>query len=136
MACDSIRQMSAWLADSDIDLLELRGPGVLLRLHRDGAVVDIEPRAAATHATRPQQALGQTVSAPSVGVFLAAHPLQTTALARPGVRVRLGEPIGLLQIGALLLPVCAPANATVGAVLVASGTLVGYGTPLFDLEPW
>jgi len=80
---------------------------------------------------RPQ---GLTVRAPSVGVF-AAHPLQVTPLALPGARVRAGEPIGLMQIGALLLPVHAPQNAIVRAVRAAPGTPVGFGTPLFELDP-
>jgi acetyl-CoA carboxylase biotin carboxyl carrier protein len=81
---------------------------------------------------RPQ---GLTVRAPSVGLFLATHPLHATPLALPGARVRAGEPIGLMQIGALLLPVDAPQDAIVRAVLATPGTPVGYGTPLFELDP-
>jgi len=134
MQFDSVQQLTAWLADTDIALLELSGPGVSLRLHQgDHGTIEAE-QGVAPPATllRPQ---GLTVRAPSVGVFLAAHPLHATPLALPGTRVRAGEPIGLMQIGALLLPVDAPQDATVRAVLAAPGTVVGFGTPLFELDP-
>jgi len=135
MRFDSIQQLSAWLADTDIAVLELSGPGVSLRLHQgdDPGAIEAEQRVApAATPVRPQ---GLTVRAPSVGVFLAAHPLQATPLASPGTRIRAGEPIGLMQIGALLLPVHAPQNAIVRAVRAAPGTPVGFGTPLFELDP-
>ena len=135
MRFDSIQQLSAWLADTDIAVLELSGPGVSLRLHQGDDPGSIEAAQGVAPPARPVQPQGLTVHAPSVGVFLAAHPLQTTPLALPGARVRAGEPIGLMQIGALLLPVHAPQNAIVRAVRVAPGTPVGYGTPLFDLDP-
>lgn len=132
MPTDQVQQLVAWLAETDIDLLELRGPGMLLRLGHDvGDARTLPPQAApVAHTVRPV-----TADAPSVGVFLHAHPLQQTTLAAAGRRVRAGAPLGLLQIGTMLLPVCAPQAATVAHVRVAHGTLVGYGTPLVDLDP-
>ena len=134
MRFDSVQQLSAWLADTDIAVLELSGPGVSLRLHQGDALGTIEAQGAAPPATpvRPQ---GLTVRAPSVGVFLAAHPLHSSPLASPGARLRAGEPIGLMQIGGLLLPVHAPQDAIVRAMRAAPGTPVGFGTPLFELDP-
>ena len=56
-------------------------------------------------------------------------------LAPPGARVPQGQPLGLLRIGALLLPVPAPHDGRVAGVLDAHGTAVGHGTPLVDLRP-
>ena len=135
MRIDSLQQLSASLDDAGIGLLELHGPGVLLRLGRDAA--DAAPtgeRSVATSNTsKVAQSRGTTVNAPS-GVFLYAHPLQSAPLARVGAHVPAGAPVGLLQIGALLLPVPAPRAAVVTGLLVADGTLVGYGTPLVDLD--
>lgn len=136
MQIDQVQQLCAWLVATDIGLLELRGPDLQLRLRCDGgdaAVVQeqVTPAQGAAHPSSPSL----TVAAPSVGVFLHAHPLHLTALAPAGTRVRAGETIGLLQIGALLLPVCAPQAATVARVRVAAGTVVGYGTPLVELDP-
>jgi len=142
MQIEHVRQLSDWLAGTDIGLLELRGPAdLLLRLRRDGGdaetVVHEATTAPGPAAPAPAPApTGLTANAPSVGVFLHAHPLHpTAALAPAGARVGAGEPVGLLRIGALLLPVPAPQAATVAGVRVAHGTAVGFGTPLVDLDP-
>jgi acetyl-CoA carboxylase biotin carboxyl carrier protein len=137
MQIDTLQQLSASLADAGIGLLELRGPGVLLRLGRDAA--DVAP--AREHSVATPDALkyapssGTTVNAPAAGIFLHTHPMQSTPLAPVGAPVRAGAPIALLQIGALLLPVPAPRAAVVAGLLVAHGTTVGYGTPLVELAP-
>ena len=137
MNIDHLQQLSAWLAATDIAVLELRGPNGHIRLRHDGASVelvedDMPPPAdePAAHAPR------LTVAAGSVGVFLYGHPLHSAPLARPGAGVRAGQPLGLLQIGALLLPVNAPKDATLVGTLVAHGESVGFATPLFELEPF
>ena len=137
MRIDSLQQLSASLDDAGIGLLELRGPGVLLRLGRDAAeAAPPGERIVATPDTSTgAQPPGVTVNAPAAGVFLHAHPMQSTSLAPVGTRVDAGAPLGLLQIGALLLPVLAPRAAIVAGLLVADGALVGYGTPLVDLDP-
>ena len=136
MRIDSLQQLSTWLDDAGIGLLELRGPGVLLRLGRDAA--DVAPAGgrsvAAPAPSQCTQSTGVTLNAPAAGVFLHVHPMQSTPLAPVGAQVRAGAPIGLMQIGVLLLPVVAPRSAAVTGVRVAHGTLVGYGTPLVDLD--
>jgi acetyl-CoA carboxylase biotin carboxyl carrier protein len=137
MNIDHLQQLSAWLAATDIALLELRGPGGHIRLRHEGASVElVEDAAPATADEPPAQASPLTVSACSVGVFLHSHPLHTAPLVRPGTHVRAGQPLGLLQIGALLLPVVATQDATLIGSLVADGESVGFGTPLFELEPF
>jgi len=137
MQIDTLQQLSASLGDAGIGLLELRGPGVWLRLGRDAAeAAPASERSVATPDTSTSaQSLGVTVNAPAAGVFLHAHPMQSTPLAPVGAPVPVGAPIGLLRIGALLLPVPAPRAAVVASLRVAHGTLVGYGTPLVDLDP-
>jgi acetyl-CoA carboxylase biotin carboxyl carrier protein len=137
MRIDTLQQLSALLDDAGIDLLELRGPGVLLRLGRDAAVAaPARERSVATpDAPEYSPSSGVSVNAPAAGVFLHAHPMQSTPLALVGAPVPAGAPIGLLQVGALLLPVWAPRSAVVAGLRVAHGTLVGYGTPLVDLDP-
>ena len=126
MHTDDLRQLSAWLAATDIALLDLRGPGVHLRLRNDGAGAEVVAETAA---------MPIVARAASVGIFLHRHPLHETPLAPPGLGVLAGQTIGLLQIGSLLLPVHAPRDGTLRATLVAHGTAVGYGTPLVELDP-
>jgi acetyl-CoA carboxylase biotin carboxyl carrier protein len=135
MNIDHLQQLSAWLAATDIALLELRGPGGHIRLRHDGASVERVEDFSPPADEPPAQAPRLTVAAGSVGVFLHSHPLHSVPLARPGANVRAGQPLGLLQIGALLLPVTAPKDATVIQTLVADGETVGFATPLIELEP-
>ncbi len=136
MNIDQIRQVSEWLAATDIGVLELRGPDTQLRLRNDGGAAPIRQESIASPpAPARTQARNSTADAPSVGVFLHRHPLRDAALAPVGTQVRAGQALGLLQIGALLLPVCAPQASTVTGLRVAHGTAVGYGTPLVDLVP-
>jgi len=131
MNADQIQQLAAWLAATDIGLLELRGQGQNLVLRHNGAAVDVVDDAALHEAAPPRGTL--TVAAPSVGVFLHRHPLREDPLAAPGTAVLTGQALGLLQIGLLLLPVPAPADATVHELLAAHGAVVGFGTPLVAL---
>ena len=143
MRADHIQQIAAWLAATDIGLLELRGPDTSLRLRNDGGAVEVLATDGATPAgaaAAPPSQVSQaspntlTVIAPSVGVFLHRHPLRDDALAPPGTPVQAGQAIGLLQIGLLLLPVQAPADGTVLELLAAHGAVVGYATPLLALH--
>lgn len=132
MRADQIAQIAAWLAATDIGLLELRGPGQALRLRHDGARVEVLDGDKAD-AAAPVELATTTVTAASVGVFLHRHPLRQDALAAPGARVQAGQALGLLQIGSLLLAVPAPADGSVHELLAADGAIVGYGTPLVAL---
>jgi acetyl-CoA carboxylase biotin carboxyl carrier protein len=143
MQADQIQQIARWLAATDIGLLELRGPGHTLVLRNDGAAVELieQEDGAPMDVSAASSALADTtapdlltVNAPSLGVFLHRHPLRAEALAAPGAAVHAGQALGLLQIGSLLLPVPAPADAFVIEALAEHGAVVGYGTPLFALQ--
>lgn len=123
-----VSRLAAWLAGTDIGLLELRTPEGTLRLGRLGDDVVELPQ-------DEEEIEPVPVKAPSLGVFLHGHPLATAPLVRIGARVEAGQTVGLLKIGPLLLPVAAPQAGIVDGVHVADGAAVGYGTPLLDLHP-
>jgi acetyl-CoA carboxylase biotin carboxyl carrier protein len=130
-----IRQLADWLGATDLGLLELTMPEGTLRLGRDrstGAFVEVDARPAMASGRLP---VDQVVSAPSVGVFRRAHPLDPLALPALGARVAAGQAIGLLQIGPLLLPLAAPCDGIVMAIHADDGAAVGYGQPLVTLRP-
>lgn len=129
MRIEEVQQLSRWLEATDIDLLELQGPGEHLRLRRNGAHVEIVPFDTAGNEPEPS-----VVAAASVGVFLHGHPLRAEPLVPPGAVVRAGQVVGLLRIGALLLPVTAPQEGILAGMLAEQGTIVGYGTPLVELQ--
>ncbi len=134
MTSETIAQLSAWLAATDIAVLELSGPTGSLRLERSGGAFTATshaPNAAADPAASPSHA---TVTAQSPAIFLHHHPLHATSLVQPGASVAAGQTLGLLQIGALLLPVKAPCAGRVEGLWVAHGTRVGFGAALVELQ--
>ncbi|WP_076998452.1 biotin/lipoyl-containing protein [Variovorax sp. KK3] len=132
---EQVQELAAWLAATDIGLLELRTPYGVLRLGRTAEsgneVVPLDADEDEPEETAPVI----TVVAPSLGAFLHAHPLHAAPLARPGERLAAGQPVGLIQIGPLLLPVNASQAGTPVGHLVPDGQAVGFGTPLVELQP-
>jgi acetyl-CoA carboxylase biotin carboxyl carrier protein len=137
MPFDHIEQISAWLTEAGIDQFELSGPNGRLRLGRAGrehgapgdAAAEIDLAEAEIHARH-----SFTVNAPAAGILLHRHPMQETSLAPCGSRIRAGQTVALLKIGALLLPIDAPQDGTVTDLMVQHGVLVGYGTEIIELS--
>jgi biotin carboxyl carrier protein len=88
---------------------------------------------ARTAASGPALPLG--VVAPAFGRFLRRHPLHDRDLVADGAAVVAGQPLAVLCIGVLLVPVLSPAAGIVAGAGVAEGALAGYGDRLFDLWP-
>lgn len=135
-ALERFRQLSAWLADTDIGVLELRGPQTLLRLVRDGAaggeVVQSEVSDEVAARAAPARPGTTVVAAPTVGIVRHRHPMRDAALAPPGTQVEAGQPLALLQIGQLLVHVEAPRAGVVARLLAPDGAAAGYGDPLIE----
>lgn len=125
-----VSRLAAWLAGTDIGLLELRTPQGTLRLGRKGDDVVELPEE-----EEEEEIELVSIRAPSLGVFLHGHPMAAVPLARIGARVAAGQAVGLLKIGPLLLPVTAPQAGIVEGIHAADGVAVGYGSPLIDLHP-
>lgn len=88
--------------------------------------------AAAAAPPRPP-APGLTVTADGAALFHPGGSPGMAPLAPAGTRVTQGQVLGVLQVGAALLPIHAPADGLIEAILAADGGLVGHGTPLFHL---
>ncbi|MEO8118037.1 MAG: biotin/lipoyl-containing protein [Rhodoferax sp.] len=134
MTIPELRQVAAWLADTDIGLFELRSAHGHIRLRRSPGGAGFVDDAASAVVVAASSTVS-AVAAPSVGLFLHRHPLRATPLAPTGTTVLAGQVVGLLQIGALLLKVVAPQAGVVADILVAHGSLVSYGTTLLELHP-
>lgn len=141
---DPVRQLSAWLQDTDICSLELRGPDTRIALQRQGGQLVLADTVAATAtasappappaAAAAAAATGiSAVRAGSVGVLRLAHPGREQPLVRVGQSVAAGQPLALLQIGLVLLPVLAPRAGVVQRIVAADDAAVGYGSLLFEL---
>jgi acetyl-CoA carboxylase biotin carboxyl carrier protein len=123
-------QLATWLAATDIDCLELRGPGVHLCLINRNGQVDL-----ALASVSPHAAAGKlTVTAQSVGRYQHSHPAHEQPLVAVGQAITAGQAVGLLQVGSLLMPVVSPEAGYMVRHLVAAGATVGYGTALAEIR--
>ncbi|AUT64479.1 acetyl-CoA carboxylase biotin carboxyl carrier protein [Paraburkholderia terrae] len=138
---DEIRQITSWLAASNVGFIEVSRPGATVRLkvddgHRhDERRARPSPKLSASADARGTHAQAVNVTAATAGVFLAAHPARSTPLVEAGARVGQGDVIGLLQIAQLCMPVVASTAGVLTRTLAAHGATVGYGTPLFEIVP-
>ena len=141
-----LRQIASWLTAVDIEFVEISRPGATIRLtaeaeHRGALRHEPAPlplsaplgRAAAVYVPEGAQKQVATVTAHSVGIFLASHPARSTPFVSVDAHVARGDIIGLLQIAQLCVPVLAPVDGRVLRVLAAHNVKVGYGTPLMVL---
>lgn len=110
-------------------VLELRRPGERVRLegpaHLDGVAPSTLP-AAPVPETKTQ------VTAPGFGHFIAQHPQRAEPFAGDGSVVKPGDILGLIQVDHLYLPVTCKHAGPVRC-LATDQSLVGYGTPLFEI---
>ncbi|WP_439891128.1 acetyl-CoA carboxylase biotin carboxyl carrier protein [Ralstonia sp. 25C] len=140
MEIEHIRQICTWVAQTDITEFELQGPGLHLLLHNAPTMapqIMAEPVTVAPAVAPAAPVVAESsevVRASSVGVFLRQHPQKTAPLVEVGAPVATSQPLGLLQIGPLLLPVTAPCDAVVQDMPVPDGTVVGWGTSLAVLS--
>lgn len=132
MRPEDLAEISDAMAAAGVGRLELTGPDYRLVLTRGGAVS--APAPAGEMALEADPAM-VPVLAPGFGTFLRTHPLHDRPLAADGEAVVAGQAIALLQVGALLTPVPAPADGLIVAALPAERALVGYGERLFDFLP-
>jgi acetyl-CoA carboxylase biotin carboxyl carrier protein len=131
-------ELSAWLAATDIESLELRGPGTCLRLQRGTSGVEASATAAQVPVASSVVSAGEAatptlVRAPCVGVLRHRHPLHDVPLVAEGRPVVAGQALALLQIGPTLVPATAPRNGVVARIVVRDGDAVGYGDALVEL---
>lgn len=127
-----VAQLSAWLAATDIAVLELRGPGVTLRLARHGREILSEDPGPGEGGPATE---AEVLAAAGVGVFLDRHPLHLEPIIAPGSTHAAGEPLGFLRIGPILQAVVAPCDCLVAQVLSSHGSTVGFGAPLVAIVP-
>ena len=120
-----IKQLSTWISQRGIDLLELTTPEASLSLQRDA------PAPAA--ADPVQESRHQELIAPSPGRYLDRHPLSAQPLVKPGASVEAGQLVGFLQIGTLLLPLRSPQAGRIVSLPRSPGDTLGYGSVVMCL---
>lgn len=134
MHIDKIRQLASWMAAANLSHLELRSEGFDIRLVRPLGSAPAHPASAgAVAAAAPAAAPAVAAMATFCGHFHARHPSRTQAQASPGQALAVGDVVGVIAVGGLLLPVTVHTAGNAGAYLVEDGQLVDYATPLLAL---
>ena len=120
-----IKQLSAWISQRGIGLLELTTPEASLSLQRDA------PGPAAAEPVEGSRY--HELTAPSPGRYLDRHPLSTEPLVISGASVEAGQLVGFLQIGALLLPLRSTRAGRIVSLPRSPGDTLGYGSVVMCL---
>jgi acetyl-CoA carboxylase biotin carboxyl carrier protein len=140
-----IRQLTAWMSEGGIDLLELTTPETSLSLQRDASVHSISRASASLSPGRTRhepaaQAPGKgppyyEVTAPSPGIYLDRHPLSAKPLVTSGASIEAGQLVGFLQIRCLLLPLRSAQAGRIVSLPQTPGDTLGYGSVVMCLLP-
>ena len=120
-----IQQLSAWISERGIDLLELTTPETSLSLQRGSS-------ASPTNALVRKDGFYE-LKAPSPGLYLDRHPLSAQPLVSSGTSIEAGQLVGFLQIRSLLLPLRSAEAGRVVSLPQDPGVTVGYGTVVMSL---
>lgn len=83
----------------------------------------------------PATAHAGFVAAPITGFFCSGHPASVVPPLELPREVASGDTIAFVRIGPVLLPVWAPKTGVLTRFVAENGSLVGYGDPLFAIEP-
>jgi acetyl-CoA carboxylase biotin carboxyl carrier protein len=122
-----LSQIAAWMQAAGIAEIELRSNGKAIRMQIGGT------GEASVVTGTPAAAVGRHIRSTGIGTLLLAHPLRKEPLVKAGDAVKQGDVVALLQVGPAYLPVKAPSDGVIGAVVAEAGTRVGFGSPIFEL---
>ncbi|MHC1481262.1 acetyl-CoA carboxylase biotin carboxyl carrier protein [Frateuria aurantia] len=133
------------LANSSVQVLEWGDGHTMLRLRRDGGCAGspLESPAdqggsgagvAPIDATAQPAPLPLEVTADAVGQWLDRAPFQPEPMVDIGSRVEVGQLVGLLQAGPILLPVRSAVSGVVATLLTRPGVQVEYQQAVLQLQ--
>lgn len=131
-----IQQLSAWISERGIDLLELTTADASLSLQRDtpGYSISRASEALPSDANASVKGAGYyELTVPSPGIYLDRHPLSAQPLVTPGASIGAGQLVGFLQISSLLLPLRSAEAGRVVSLPQDPGVTLGYGTVVMCL---
>ncbi|MGV1760449.1 acetyl-CoA carboxylase [Rhizobium sp. A22-96] len=75
------------------------------------------------------------IKAPMAGRFYPSHPTASDAAMHLPRMVSEQDMIGFIRIGSILLPIAAGRSGSLTRHLAEPNALVGFGDPLFEIEP-
>ncbi len=129
-----IRKLIRVMRDHGILELELQDRRGRIRLVRDGRE-RAEGRATATAEPTAPVARELMVTSPMVGTFFRGAGPDAAPFVNLGDLVEPGQVVCVIEAMKMVNEIAAEARGTIRSILVADGTPVEYGAPLFVLDP-
>lgn len=129
-----IASLAAALEAAGVDGLEIEQPARKVRIVVERCTSRTAPQIEASQQS-PATIHSSTVAAPLAGIFADRHPASVATPFEPPREAVFGETLGFIRVGPVLLPVRASETGLVTRTLAGDGCLVGYGDPLFEIEP-
>ena len=126
MKVEELRQVVRWLEEARIGVFEIESDDCRVR------IVPGNP-ASVTIDDGEDRSDGVIVAADVPGTFLVQHPQHAAPIVPLGGSVRAGDVVALIQIGSIYAPVITGTDGTLAKILTVPETLVGFGTPLFEI---
>jgi acetyl-CoA carboxylase biotin carboxyl carrier protein len=128
-----IRKLVRVMRDHGIRELELQDRRGKIRLVRDDAARD------AAHVDTPApaapRAVELVVTSPMVGTFYRGPGPDAAPFVGQGDVVEPGQVLCVIEAMKMVNEIAAETRGTIRSILVANGTAVEYGAPLFVLDP-
>jgi len=132
MTVEDLQQLVRWLEEAGIGAFEIESDGCRLRLTLQPDAAPAGP-ISVTIDDGQDGGAGVIVAAELPGLFLVQHPQRATPIVPLGGAVRVGDIVGLVQIGPIYAPVIASSDGRLAKILAVPKTLVGFGSPLFEI---
>jgi len=92
------------------------------------------PQAAATPEAKPQEVEGHVLKAPMVGTAYLAPSPDAPAFVKVGDKVKVGDPLCIIEAMKMMNRIEADQAGTIAAVLVENGKPVEFDQPLFIIQ--
>ncbi len=130
---DDVREILRLIDESELDELRIETEGLSLHVLRGGAVPEPEPfvEAASPEAVAAD---GQTIDAPTIGVFYRAPGPGEPPFVEVGARVEPDTIVCIIEVMKMMNSVTAGIAGTIAEIHVANAAPVEYGQPLFRVE--
>lgn len=126
---ETIASLADALTRAGVEGLEITTPAGHLRIMlAKGSVIDISR-------SSPAPVAAFFIKAPLAGRFRPGGRVGEAASTNMPQQVSEGDILGFIAVGPILLPLSASRPGTLRRVLADVDALVGFGEPLFELEP-
>jgi biotin carboxyl carrier protein len=130
----TIALLAAALQTAGVDGIEIDQPARKVRIVVERGAPGAAPRVQVSQPNSPVAQSG-ALTAPMAGVFGSRHPGSVASTSGFPRVVAVGETLGFVRVGPVLLPVRTSEAGVLTRSVVADGSVVGYGDPLFEIEP-